>query len=155
MKIAVAVPAGLVVGLVLGTLGGKMLHPPAPPAAEASADSGGTVETPPPAEAAVVDTGSPGAPPEAAAVTPTMTPTPIDAAPTPAPGAAEVQRLAKILDRLAAADALALVTGWSDQELEAVLRVMDVTKAADLVAALPKARAATMSKRLLSPAGTP
>ena len=55
----------------------------------------------------------------------------------------------------AAADAAALVAQMSDAELEGVLRTMDVAKAGDLIGALPKARGAALSKRLLAPPAKP
>jgi Mg/Co/Ni transporter MgtE len=63
--------------------------------------------------------------------------------------------MAKILERITAQDASALVAAMTDVELEAVLRAMDAAKAGDLIAALPTARGATLTKRLLAPAGTP
>ena len=168
MKIAVVVPVALVLGLGLGTAAGRMLHPPEAPAA--AHDSSGAEakdslkpETAPhegekAAEAPSADTG------HAA-----MTPVPLDATPAPvttppasvvpagtkAAPAADVQRMAKIFDRLPAVDAAALVAQMSDAELEGVLRTMDVAKAGDLIAALPKPRGAALSKRLLAPPAKP
>lgn len=172
MKIAVVVPVALVLGLGLGTVAGRMLHPAEAPAAagdSAGGEHGDSLkqeavpkegEQPAagekPAEAHAADsTPAPAAAP--------MTPTPLDAAPsapTTAPGAkpangADVQRMAKIFDRLPAQDAVALVARMSDAELEGVLRAMDVAKAGDLIAALPKERGAALSKRLLTPATKP
>lgn len=171
MKIAVIVPVALVLGLGLGTAAGRMMHPPEAP--HAASDSSGAEapdslkkageapagEAPAaekPAEAHAADSG-----------TAAMTPVPLDAAGAPTPpvttappaakgaAAADVQRMAKIFDRLPAADAAALVAQMSDVELEGVLRTMDVAKAGDLIAALPKARGAALSKRLLAPATKP
>ncbi|MBP6443626.1 MAG: hypothetical protein KA267_06350 [Gemmatimonadales bacterium] len=169
MKIAVVVPVALVLGLGLGTAAGRMLHPPEVPAAEGDSagaeakDSLKPEAAPPaaekPAEEHAADSG-------AAA----MTPVPLDATPAPVtpppapvvpagakapPAGADVQRMAKIFDRLAAADAAALVAQMSDAELEGVLRTMDVAKAGDLIGALPKARGAALSKRLLAPPAKP
>lgn len=167
MKIAVIVPVALVLGLGLGTAAGRMLHPPEAPAA--SADSAGgehgdsLKKESAPKEGEQPAGGEKPAEPHADSATTPMTPTPLDAAPstaTPpstakAASGADVQRMAKIFDRLPAQDAASLVVRMSDAELEGVLRSMDVAKAGDLIGALPKERGATLSKRLLAPAAKP
>jgi|CXWL01.1.fsa_nt_gi hypothetical protein len=167
MKIVVIVPVALLLGLGLGTGAGRMLHPPEP-AAAASDSAGGEHPDSLTPEAAPVEAGkAPEAEPQPVAhaaestVTP-MTPVPLDAGGTPPPSAspvgaksADVERMAKIFNRLGAQDAAALVGQMSDSELEGILRTMDVAKAGDLIAALPKARGATLSKRLLTPAAKP
>lgn len=170
MKIAVIVPVALVLGLGLGTAAGRMLHPPEVPAASSDSAGGEHGDSLKP-EAAPKEGEQPASgekPAESHAgdstsAPPAMTPTPLDAAPSEAPTApgakpasgADVQRMAKIFDRLPAQDAVALVARMSDAELEGVLRTMDVAKAGDLIAALPKERGAALSKRLLTPAAKP
>ncbi len=167
MKIAVIVPVALVLGLGLGTAAGRMLHPPEALPAEADS-SGGEKQDAVKSAGAAPEGESTGAekpaekPAEShaadSASTP-MTPVPLDATPAAPAGkavsGAEVQRMAKIFDRLPAADAAALVGQMSDAELEGILRTMDVAKAGDLIAVLPKARGAALSKRLLTPAAKP
>ncbi|HQW67460.1 MAG TPA: hypothetical protein PLJ23_10505 [Gemmatimonadales bacterium] len=155
MKIAVVVPVALILGLGLGTGVGMMMHPTEVPAAEGDStghsapDSTTTAEPPKPSEPAHAEPkGDSGATP--AVVTP-----PVAAPAATPPASADAQRMAKIFERLAAQDAGALVADMTDVELEAVLRAMDASKAGDLIAALPKARGATLTKRLLSPAGKP
>ncbi|MBK9548848.1 MAG: hypothetical protein IPO52_07090 [Gemmatimonadetes bacterium] len=166
MKIAVVVPVALVLGLGLGTAAGRMLHPPEAPAAEhdssgAEAKDSLKPETAPhegekPAEAPAADGGHAAMTPVPLDATPApVTTTPVVPAGTKATPAADVQRMAKIFDRLPAADAAALVAQMSDAELEGVLRTMDVAKAGDLIAALPKPRGAALSKRLLAPPAKP
>ena len=170
MKIAVIVPVALVLGLGLGTAAGRMLHPPEAPAASSDSAGGEHGDSLKP-EAAPKEGEQPASgekPAESHAgdstsAPPAMTPTPLDAAPSEAPTApgakpasgADVQRMAKIFDRLPAQDAVALVARMSDAELEGVLRTMDVAKAGDLIAALPTERGAALSKRLLTPAAKP
>lgn len=155
MKIAVVVPVALILGLGLGTGVGMMMHPSEVPAAESDStghtapDSTTTAEPPKQSEPAHAEPkGDSGATP--AVVTP-----PAAAPAATPPASADAQRMAKIFERLAAQDAGALVADMTDVELEAVLRAMDASKAGDLIAALPKARGATLTKRLLSPAGKP
>lgn len=159
MKIAVVVPVALLLGLGLGTGVGMMMHPSEVPAAEndstghAAPDSTTTAEPPKQSEPAHAEPkGDSGATP--AVVTPPVA-APAATPPATPPASADAQRMAKIFERLAAQDAGALVADMTDVELEAVLRAMDASKAGDLIAALPKARGATLTKRLLSPAGKP
>lgn len=148
MKIAVAVPVGLVLGLALGTGAGKMLQP-APVDSTHSADSTATAEDSHAPAATGPDTSHAAA--QVGADTSTHTPTPPAAASTPAPP--DHKRLAGILEKLPAKDAAVLVAGLSDDELAGTLRVMDVTKAAELIGALPATRGAAMGKRMLDAGG--
>lgn len=161
MKIAVAVPAGLVLGLALGTFAGKLMAPPPEPPA-VSADSAGAAESHAPAEptadtghaapeGATPDVTTHASPDTATHAAPTVAVPPPAATKTPAP--ADHKRLASILDKLQAKDAAVLVVSLSDDELAGTLRAMDVTKAAELIGALPPARGAAMSKRMLESGG--
>lgn len=167
MKVAVVVPVALLLGLGLGTAAGRMLNPP--PAAAATGDSTGadhgdssTVKAPAAEGAKPAEGEQPTEGHATDSAPPTMTPKPLDAAtvpPTPASGqaapSADVQRMAKIFNRLGAQDAAALVAQMSDTELEGILRAMDIAKAGDVIAALPKERGAAISKRMITPAAKP
>lgn len=71
------------------------------------------------------------------------------AAPTATPAGPDYQRLAGILGKLTASEAVPLLEHFSDAEVEGVLRRMDMTRSAALLAALPKERSAVLGKRLL------
>ena len=142
MKLPIVVGACLVVGLAGGTFLGKT----PPPAATAAAAAKPEAAKPVPASAT-----------EVAVDTPKLAPAPdtTTAAASAAPPAArpplDTARLATTLSKLAPEDAVPLVERLTDDELEAVLRRMSVNRASALIAALPKDRGQSLSKRLLSP----
>lgn len=169
MKVGVIGAIAFVVGLAGSTVVSMRAHPAGKAAGDSShvatADSGkashDTSATKESAPAHDTTTAKPEAGEHAAApaadsgkaVAPKTEPVPLPA-PNPAPSAAapkadDVKHLAGILGKLSATDAAPLLERFSDAEVGAVLRAMDVTRAAALLGALPKARAATLSRQLL------
>lgn len=173
MKVAVIAPIAFVLGLAGGTFAMKKSPAEVPVAGADSthveADStkvkhdSSTVKIDSAAVApdtTAVKTDSAAAPAAAHGEKPVSPPvTTAPAATTPPPAVAatpDYKRLAGILGKLSAAEAAPLLEHFTDAEVEGVLRRMDVTRVAGLLAALPKDRSATLGKRLLlAGAGAP
>ena len=65
--------------------------------------------------------------------------------------AARAKAVAKIMASMKPKDAAAIVANLNDDELERIIRQLNAKQVASLLTALPKDRAATMSRRLLAP----
>lgn len=174
MKIAVIAPIAFVVGLAGSTFAMKK-SPAAPATVEAdsghvAADSStakhDTAAVTPDSSAASHDSTAAPADTTAHAEAPSqpVKPVPLPVTTPPAGAVAapastvnpDFKRLAAILGKLSAEEAAPLLEHFSDAEVEGVLRRMDVTRVAALLAALPKERSAVLGKRLLlSGAGSP
>ncbi len=181
MKVILAGVAGLVVGLGGSTGAMVMLHKPAPAKAEAPkreapdsahADSTGHPDAghgAAPADSAHAAADSTHEAPAAAAPHAAVAPVPAPAvapvspapAPTPAPRQPAVRdvsgykQLAKIVANMKPADAVAVMSRFTDDEVEGILRQVNVRQAAQLMSAMPKERAAELGRRLLAPQGKP
>jgi hypothetical protein len=79
---------------------------------------------------------------------------PVAAAPKPAAPAPDYPRLAKIFAAMPAAQSVELLGHMNDGDVEGIIRSLGVRQQAAIMAALPKERAAEMSKRLLVPHDT-
>ncbi|MES2305368.1 MAG: hypothetical protein V4558_07665 [Gemmatimonadota bacterium] len=179
MKVVVMAPIAFVIGLAGATF--AMKKSPAVPPAAITADSthtaGDSTAKLPSAAGTKVDSQAaphdsvsipagdsasapaakqPGSHPIPLPVATKATPPPTTPASAPAasPAGPDYPRLAGILGKLTASEAAPLLEHFSDAEVEGVLRRMDVTRVAGLLAALPKERSAVLGKRLLL-GGTP
>lgn len=167
MKIAVIAPIAFVVGLAGSTFAMKK-SPAAPATVEADSGHVAGDSTTAKHDSTAVTPDSSATPHDAAAVpadttahteapSPSAKPVPLPVTTPPAASAAapassgtpDFKRLAAILGKLSAEEAAPLLEHFSDAEVEGVLRRMDVTRVAALLAALPKERSAVLGKRLL------
>lgn len=165
----------LLIGFGSGIAGGTWLAvrnaPPPEPAAPADtatssvrpADAaGGFSGAEPPLDtaalvAAGVDSGQSTATPVAAVTVepvPPRPPAPVPTGPTPAEIDAAQRSLARIFAQMDAVQAADVLQHMSDDEVESVMRRLGTRQAAELMAVLPKSRAANLARRLMVPKET-